>query len=80
MKKSFFSAKKAFPMRSFTFYVTFFLLISRQTNAILNKIMNLFHNEIISQCRIRVKFTVTFMFMTYTFLVYKQLSCNLFIP
>jgi hypothetical protein len=28
MKESFFSARKAFPMRSFTLYVTFFLLTS----------------------------------------------------
>jgi hypothetical protein len=56
MKESFFSARKAFPMRSFTLFVTFFFIdfdlqYARQTNAILNRIMDLFHNEIISFCQ-----------------------------
>jgi hypothetical protein len=50
MKESLFSAKKAFDIISFTLYVTWLTVCKRQTNAILNKIMDLFHNEIISFC------------------------------
>jgi hypothetical protein len=51
MKESLFSARKAFPMRSFPLYVTYCIsmltVCKRQTNALLNKIMDLFHDEII---------------------------------
>jgi hypothetical protein len=62
MKESFFSARKAFPMRGFTIYITFFLLTSTcsiqetdqyNTGTVLNNIpvIDLFHNEIISFCQ-----------------------------
>jgi hypothetical protein len=50
MKETFFSARKAFPIRSFTLFDTFFLLtltysMQETDQCNINKIMDLFHNE-----------------------------------